>query len=511
MEIDKKALIWGLEETVQRPDLLLINSPLNDRLSSMGSDAEMLPPIGLAHIATECEAGGFTVGLIDPETSCLTPESTARLVNAINPRWVGINLLTPTYGLARRIVANLKPEILVVAGGAHAKALPEKTLRDPFIGRKLKIIALEDGEFIARGLLQGVPREEMRGVAYINQDGEFVISPSDFARRWVPMDLDLLHHANKKFLPQDPFYAEGRLETNISTSRGCCFNCAFCAGARESLLFGMRSRSIGSVLDELIELREQGISAVRFIDDLFLADKIKVRKFSEAMIDTGLAQDFVWDATGRANIIAGLDKQMCQLLALSGCREVAIGVESGSERILKIVRKKIKPEMVVDTVSKLAEVGIRTKGYFILGFPSETREEMQRTVYFMCQLRDIVQEVAISNPYTPLGKQNRARFRGSMFEFRPYPGTFIYKCLIGDQAWPSEICNYGFRPDIYSEDDILSSFNPVHIENLETRQHHNYGINAPLADGVLPYEIQDMISEAMQAQQADTKQGIIKI
>lgn len=501
-ELNKNTHILGLQLNRQ-PDLLIVNSPLNIHNTSFQPNIEMLPPIGLAHIATECQEAGYNVGLVDPETSNLTPEKTARLINEANPRWVGINLLTPTYSLARRIITNLKPGISVMVGGAHAKALPEKTLRDPFIGRKIKALVLEDGELIAKELLDGTPQEEMEGIAYINKNGDFIMQPLRFTERWTPLNLDSLHFVNRNFLPNDPFLAEGRMETNISSSRGCYFNCAFCAGARNLSPVGIRSRSLENILNELTQLREQGISAVRFIDDLFLVDKHKIRQFSEAMLNTGLSQDFVWDATGRANIIASLDREVLQLLSLSGCREIAIGVESGSERILEIINKKIKPEMVIESVQSLAEVGIRTKGYFILGIPSETKGEMLKTINFMHQLKNIARKTVVRYPRTDNGEQNRAQFRGSTFEFRPYPGTFLYQCLTGKQPWPAKIYEYGFKPDIYSEDDILSSFSPVYIDQLETRQRHNYGINAPLADGVLPYEIQDLISEAMQPQQTN--------
>lgn len=101
---------------------------------------------------------------------------------------------------------------------------------------------------------------------------------------------------------------------------------------------------------------------------------------------------------------------MLELLRLNGCRAVALGIESGSERLLKYMGKRITPEMTRSVVHRLTEHGISIKGYFILGFPTETREELNATVRQVFDLWDIAED-------------KPGCFRASVFEFRPYPGT----------------------------------------------------------------------------------------
>lgn len=487
--------IAGLKDPSQRPDLILINSPINDYNKIPKPDTEELPAFGLAYIATECEASGFNVGVLDAESLALSPEQTAKIINKVNPRWVGINMLTPTYYLARRILANLNPDISIIVGGAHAKALPEKVLRDSLIGHRIKLVVLEDGEYIVKGILANTNPQEMEGVAYLNADGEFVYKPHDCNGKWIPKNLDSLNFADRKFLLGDPFESQGKLETNMVGSRGCPFNCNFCAGSQKTLLFGVRRRTPENIIKELKILRTQGINAVRFIDDLFLSDKNYIERFSKNMVESGLNNDFVWDATGRVNILSELDENLFKLMALSGCREIAIGIESASQRILNLMEKKITPEMVKTSIIKLARVGICTKGYFILGYPSETREEMKLTVNFMHELRELARKETC-NP-------NKGYFRGSMFEFRPYPGTLIYDCLTGKKPWSKDFWGNSKSTPVYSEDEVLSSFRPVFMEGLEERQKHNYSTDHTFANGVLPYEIQDIISNAMKEQKKD--------
>lgn len=98
--------ITGLKDENSRPDLILINSPINDYSQLNRPDTEQLPAFGLAYIATECESAGFNVGVLDVETLAMSPEDAARVLNEIRPKWVGINLLTPTYALAKRNYPN---------------------------------------------------------------------------------------------------------------------------------------------------------------------------------------------------------------------------------------------------------------------------------------------------------------------------------------------------------------------------------------------------------------------
>jgi radical SAM superfamily enzyme YgiQ (UPF0313 family) len=98
------------------------------------------------------------------------------------------------------------------------------------------------------------------------------------------------------------------------------------------------------------------------------------------------------------------------VLAANGCREVALGIESGSSRLLRYMGKRITPEMTIDVVRRLTQRGISVKGYFILGFPTETRDELAASVRHVRRLWEVTDRLP-------------GRFRASVFEFRPYPGT----------------------------------------------------------------------------------------
>src|SRR6185437_13015063 len=173
-----------------------------------------------------------------------------------------------------------------------------------------------------------------------------------------------------------------------------------------------------------------GVTAFRFVDDLFLGYERFIRQCMSEFTTAGVGRRYVWDATGRFNILHRMSDDMVELLKLSGCREVALGVESGSARLLSYMGKRITPDMTRSVVRRLTERGISVKGYFILGFPTETRDELNETVRLVYDLWRIAD-----------GKPGR--FRASVFEFRPYPGTPEWQRLIATGMYePGQLLDY---------------------------------------------------------------------
>jgi hypothetical protein len=129
----------------------------------------------------------------------------------------------------------------------------------------------------------------------------------------------------------------------------------------------------------------------------------------------------VWHATGRINVLHRASDDTLDTLAANGLREVALGIESGSDRMLTLIDKRIDPGMTEQVVRRLTERGIHVKGYFILGFPTETAEEIDQTV-------------ALVERLWHLTDTQPGRFWASVFEYRPYPGHPGLAPSDGDRA-----------------------------------------------------------------------------
>lgn len=146
-------------------------------------------------------------------------------------------------------------------------------------------------------------------------------------------------------------------------------------------------------------------------------------------------------------------------------REVALGIESGSERMLTLIDKRIDPGMTYAVIRRLTERGINVKGYFILGFPTETREEIDSTV---CLVHDLW-ELADSLP---------GRFRASVFEYRPYPGTPDWHRLKATGKYSAEqLLNY-------SAVDLTDAGLD---ESMRERDEFNFSVNLQLSDAPIDY------------------------
>ncbi|WP_329383387.1 B12-binding domain-containing radical SAM protein [Streptomyces sp. NBC_01716] len=218
---------------------------------------------------------------------------------------------------------------------------------------------------------------------------------------------------------------------NIVGSRGCPYNCTFCGAAvsaNPDVL--IRVREPEDIIGELDALHGQyGVTAFRFVDDLFLGASRVITTQMAAFTRHRVGERYVWDATGRINVLDRLDNAQLELLVNNGLREVALGIESGSDRILSTMDKRIDAAMTERVARRLVEHGIGVKGYFILGYPGETHQDIRATVRHIRSLW----KIADANP---------GDVRASVFEFRPYPGTPVWKTLTDAGHVPDKLLAY---------------------------------------------------------------------
>lgn len=414
-------------------DLILVNSPLRDYGQHPRINDFTLPTLGLAYIATNAEAEGFVVGVLDAEAHGLSISETADLVNAASPRWIGLNLLAPTYKHSVSILQKIDPCTQVMLGGHQAKAMPERILRDPSIPR-LDALVLGEAETRVPRILASIDWRSQLPLIYWREVDQPVmprLQSSDPS--WLSPDIDSLPFVDRKFLANDPYLdARGR-ESAMVASRGCPFDCSFCGAAVSANPdVSIRMRASENIIAEMIGLRRNlGVERIRFVDDLFLANRKVMEKTLAAFVENQVG--LPWDATGRINVLAKADDDLLDLMLASGCCEVALGIEAGSDRLLSHIDKKISVEQIERVVERLCRAGINVKGYFILGLPTETRTEHYET----CALIERLREKTEALP---------GRFRCSAFEYRPYPGTPDWGRLL--DAGYDEALMLDYEPDM---------------------------------------------------------------
>jgi radical SAM superfamily enzyme YgiQ (UPF0313 family) len=433
MEIPADRAIAGAD--LSRPlDALFVNAPLRDYSLRPRINDFTLPVLGMGYIATYAATQGFNVGVVDAEALGLGIDQVTNLINEAAPRWVGFNLLAPTYELSARMAAGLDAGIRVMAGGHQAKAMPSGVLRDPRFGR-LQALVLGEGETrVAKLLADRRSRSGLPGVLWLDSATKTSVTGSGAHRaRHLAPDINALPFMDRRFLADDPYRApDGRLEANMVGARGCPYDCSFCGAAVSANPdITIRTRDPENIVAEMDQLHAAyGVTAFRFVDDLFLGYERFIRRCMAAFSAHQIGDRYVWDATGRINILHRADDELLDALAANGLREVALGIESGSERLLAYMGKRIRPDMTRSVLRRLMTRGISVKGYFILGFPTESQAELDATVRHVYELWDI----ADSSP---------GRFRASVFEFRPYPGTPEWHRLVSSGEYePKQLLDY---------------------------------------------------------------------
>jgi radical SAM superfamily enzyme YgiQ (UPF0313 family) len=480
METSASSAIAGADPS--RPlDALFINAPLRDYSLRPRTNDFTLPVLGMGYIATYATRQGFNVGVIDAEALGLGIDHTAQLVNELSPRWAGFNLLAPTYEVSARLAAGLDPAISIMVGGHQAKAMPTETLTDPRFAR-CEALVLGEGETRVVELLKDKrSRTQLPGVMWCDPIRKLPITGGSMGRaHHLAPDINGLPLLDRTFLVQDPYRAgDGRLEANMVGARGCPYDCSFCGAAVSANPdITIRTRTPENIIAEMHELEVRyGVTAFRFVDDLFLGYERFIRQCMSAFAAAGVGHRYVWDATGRINILHRMSDDMMELLKISGCREVALGVESGSARLLTYMGKRITPDMTRSVVRRLTERGISVKGYFILGFPTETRDELSETVRLIYDLW----RIADGRP---------GQFRASVFEFRPYPGTPEWQRLTATGKYES-----GQLLD-YAAVDLTSGGVD---EAMRGRDEFNFSVNLQFGEATLA-DVRSRLIELSRAQ-----------
>lgn len=390
-------------------------------------------PLGIAYLAAAVEkTGKYEIRILDAliegdvETGIplnggaqlrygLSDEDIAEAIRKHNPDVVGVSALFSAleYDMANvcTLAKKVNSRIVTVVGGAHPGANAREILeRYPSVD----FVCIGEGEESFVEFLDIIQNDEnpskLDGFGY-RVNGKVEVNPK---RKFI-MDLDTIpfparHLFNMpKYLEEASPHATFRQKpfTQMISSRGCPFKCSFCAienhwGSKQRL------RSAENVLEEIDQLvNEYGVREIHFEDDNFTFDHERAMKILNGMIQRGY--HLSWNVpSGMA--ATTLSPELLEKMKESGCYSVSLAIESGNQRVVsKIMRKPINLKTVPALVRKIREVGMDARGFFIVGFPGETKENIRETI-------DFARELELDWAY--------------FFMFAPLPHTPIYKVCI---------------------------------------------------------------------------------
>ncbi len=386
----------------------IINSPLFKE-KNLRYDEDSLPPIGLGYIATHLQNEGINVKLIDAVDDRISLSDLIDKLNLEKPKFIASNIFTTNYELVRELIESITYKTHFIIGGLSTKDLHNEIIH--WKSNNQIDIVVGDGELITLDIVKDRVNEKAvvkcknRRVFNVFSNSNYYLSNIDY----VPL--------NRTFFKNEPvIHPFGFHEVNIIASRGCIFNCTFCAAARSlNEEFGIRERSADSLKAELrdIEKLYPEVNSIRILDDLFL----KNSRCVELAINVFSNNSFQWRSMAHVTTFNKIDKSTLRDLKKSGCKELFIGIESGSPKILKSINKTHDTGVILKNLIGILRAGINIKGYFIYGIPEESHEDMDMTYELACKLKTA-------------SLRYGSDFRTSVFQYRPYHGTAIYHNLI---------------------------------------------------------------------------------
>jgi len=336
----------------------------------------VLLPLGLLYLSSYLKEKEVDVNLIDLsggkyKTNYEIPKSD----------YYGITAVTPQYIYAKQILKRIKekyPKSKVIVGGVHATSLPNEVLKDGF-----DAVVRGEGELAMADIIKNGLEKKIYEVNYV-KDLDSLPMPA-----WDLLDMES-YIGNIDVMNYMKSGEEEEREINLMGTRGCYGVCAYCTMYKGPL----RWRKINNIINEIRYLQETyKINRVSFCDDNIMVNKKWLRELSSKLKDTGIK----WHCLTRAD---QADYETCKLMSDCGCMGIDFGIESGSQRILDIIKKHTTVKKQEVGLIAAHKAGLKVRAQFMVGLPQETEEDHRLNLEFIMRNSDYVDKWGI-HVFTP--------------------------------------------------------------------------------------------------------------
>lgn len=366
--------------------VLLINPPIF-RVNEPWYDTPPFVRTGLAYVAGYIrQFPEFEIKIIDCKFLRLNFDETIKRISEYKPDVVGLcaftNEIKPAAYLSK-LIKQIFPNTIIVVGGVHITALPDKTLEE---FPEIDIGVIGEGEVTFAELCYALKYKrslfDINGLSFRSKDGIIVTSPRERI-----LDQDSIPFPAWDLLPPAKKYI-------IMTQRGCPFNCVFCMNPNGRIA---RTRSINSVIEELkMVVENYSPHEIMFGDELFSVDMNRTKALLNEMINHGLHKKLRWWIQTHVRFV---DDELCELMKKAGCIRMGLGIETGDEELLKTLGKGTNLDMILKArvAAKKAKLSIET--YFIIGQPNETIKSMKKTIELAVKMNPDLPIFGIMSPF----------------------------------------------------------------------------------------------------------------
>ena len=355
----------------------LIKADVKHYSKSIEKNRGVYPPLGLGYVAASLMNAGHYVKIIDADLERDPAGTITREMQQRDYDIVGFYVMTWTFSEANAILRQVKkinPDIKSVFGGPNASSLPVVSLE----AGDFDYVVVGEGEDTVIELIRAIEGEAsfeaIDGIVYRNKDNKIIQN----RHRDLKDDINEISFPAWELFKvngySDIFTRCSKFVTMIA-SRGCPFNCIFCDRLNR-MGNRWRIRSPENVLDEIRLLNSRyGIKEFMFYDDNFIFDKKWVYEFCDKL--ENIRSRIIWECRTRVDTV---DKELLKRMRDSGCYRIRYGMESGNDKILKVLKKGITVEQIRECVKITKEAGIEIFAYFMMGSPYETPQTLEDTL-----------------------------------------------------------------------------------------------------------------------------------
>ncbi len=326
------------------------------------------------------------------DTNLLIWKEIEDTIRQFAPSVVGITVKSPNYAAAcmiAKIVKAIDKNILVVFGGPHPTLIKSELLKNPMID----IGVIGEGEETIIEILNtcdgNQPLSSINGIVY--RDGSKIIetTPRAYIRNLDSLPFPIT--VRKYLLDYDKYPLEAF--KYIFATRGCPFGCVFC-GARYIWSRHVRYRSVENIIAEIQEIQKIGINYIQFIDDTWGIKKSQIQNLCNGLIEK--CPGLNWSCEIHANLV---NDETIALMKSAGCRFIEMGVESGNNEMLKLVKKNITIEEAFSAARIIKKHKINLETCFVVGFPQETEKTLNDTINAITSIPSDYVIYSIFTPY----------------------------------------------------------------------------------------------------------------
>ncbi len=384
------------------------------------------PPMGILFLAGYIRKffPKLNIKLVNQRVENYSPEELVKIIFEYNPQIVGLSVSTIFAYMVPKISKLIKeslPDTWIVLGGPHASSVREQALVDfPYVD----IVVPGEGEISFKFMVESYPERKnlqyIPGIIWRHTTGEIIQNSGALLIEenldnlpFPAYDLiDLPKYWKLQSMPPVP----SRRYASIISSRGCPYQCMWCHS-----IFGRKIRfaSPERIIDEISFLKEKyGVEDFEFLDDNFNFNRKRVLQFAELITKKNLRVRFAFPNAIRGDLA---NEEEIEALCSAGTYMCAFALETGSPRLQKFTCKNLNIPKFLKAVEMMADRGVFTNGFCMMGFPTETEEELQMTIDVAC---------------------NSKLHTASFFTVIPFPGTPLYNWVKENRPKKLEKVNY---------------------------------------------------------------------